>query len=430
MRITESNVTMAAARTYNQNGTKAKSGINRSAFEDTKSAISYGGYNATSLGNYERNGYASMTGSDIYNNYSKVNFGMMNGMGSGSLSANGFQNNVLSMLMGRFMGTAMFGGTTQQLVTYQEYENTQFHANGQAKTDDGRIIDFNIDIMMSRSYMEYMNVYIPAMQNALCDPLVVNIGCDTSDVRDQKFMFDIDADGEKDEISMLGRGSGFLALDLNEDGVINDGSELFGTKSGDGFADLREYDSDGNGWIDENDEIFCRLKVWCKGDDGEDILMDLKEADIGAIYLGSEDTEFTINGNDGSRDGVIRSTGFFLRESSGAGTVQHVDMAIGSAADETGQGTVQTITVSNISTSQTRNNSSRTQAERRKALAKKRAEARHTKKTQEQKRMDKEIEEDKYEQKIGDRRNEHTKRNHKRIEEAMIDRLFEDRYII
>lgn len=415
MRITESNVTMAAARTYNQSGTKAKSGINRSAFEDTKSAISYVGYNATSLGNYERNGYASMTGSDIYNNYSKANFGMMNGTGSGSLSANGFQNNVLSMLMGRFMGTGMFGGTTQQLVTYQEYENTQFHANGQAKTDDGRIIDFNIDIMMSRNYMEYMNVYIPAMQNALCDPLVVNIGCDTSNVRDQKFMFDIDADGEKDEISMLGRGSGFLALDLNEDGVINDGSELFGTKSGDGFADLREYDSDGNGWIDENDEVFSRLKVWCKGDDGEDILMDLKEADIGAIYLGSEDTEFTMNGNDGSRDGVIRSTGFFLKESSGAGTVQHVDMAIGSAADEAGQGTVQTITVSNISTSQTRNNSARTQAERRKALAKKRAEARHTKKMQEQKRMDKEIDENKYEQKLEDRRHEHTKRNHSNL---------------
>ena len=228
-------------------------------------------------------------------------------------------------------------------------------------------------------------------------------------------MFDIDADGEKDEISMLGRGSGFLALDLNEDGVINDGSELFGTKSGDGFADLREYDSDGNGWIDENDEVFSRLKVWCKGDDGEDILMDLKEADIGAIYLGSEDTEFTMNGNDGSRDGVIRSTGFFLKESSGAGTVQHVDMAIGSAADEAGQGTVQTITVSNISTSQTRNNSARTQAERRKALAKKRAEARHTKKMQEQKRMDKEIDENKYEQKLEDRRHEHTKRNHSNL---------------
>ena len=430
MRITESNVTMSAARTYAQSGTKAKGGINRSAFEDTKSAISYGRNNMNSLGDYKGDGYRNMMGPDIYNNYSKASFGLMNGMGAGSLSANGFQNNVLSMLMGRFMGTGSFGGTAQQLVTYQEYENTQFHAKGQAKTDDGRVIDFSIDIMMSRSYMEYMNVYIPAMQNALCDPLVVNIGCDTSNVRDQKFMFDIDADGEKDEISLLGRGSGFLALDLNEDGVINDGSELFGTKSGDGFADLKEYDSDGNGWIDENDEIFSRLKVWCKGDDGEDILMDLKEADIGAIYIGSEDTEFTMTGNDGSRDGVIRSTGFFLKESSGAGTVQHVDMAMGSEGEETDQMSVRTITVSNNSTSQTRNNSTRTQAERRKALAKKRAEARQTKKTLEQKRMDKEIAEDKYEQKLEDRRHENAKRNHKRIEEAVIDKLFEDRYII
>ncbi len=377
MRITESNVTMSAARTYAQSGTKAKGGINRSAFEDTKSAISYGRNNMNSLGDYKGDGYRNMMGPDIYNNYSKASFGLMNGMGAGSLSANGFQNNVLSMLMGRFMGTGSFGGTAQQLVTYQEYENTQFHAKGQAKTDDGRVIDFSIDIMMSRSYMEYMNVYIPAMQNALCDPLVVNIGCDTSNVWDQKFMFDIDADGEKDEISLLGRGSGFLALDLNEDGVINDGSELFGTKSGDGFADLKEYDTDGNGWIDENDEIFSRLKVWCKGDDGEDILMDLKEADIGAIYIGSEDTEFTMTGNDGSRDGVIRSTGFFLKESSGAGTVQNVDMAMGSEGEETDQMSVRTITVSNNSTSQTRNNSTRTQAERRKALAKKHAEARH-----------------------------------------------------
>ncbi|MBR1524381.1 MAG: hypothetical protein IJ641_07990 [Lachnospiraceae bacterium] len=433
MRITESNVTMAAARTYHQSGTKAKSEINRSAFEDTKSAISYGGYDSSGMGTYGKNGYESLNGSDLYNNYSKLNIGMMNGTGSAFPTANGFQNNILSMLMGRFMGSGAFGGTTQQLVTYEEYENTQFHANGQAKTDDGRVIDFNVDIMMSRSYMEYMNIHIPAMQNALCDPLVVNIGTDTSSVRDQKFKFDIDADGEEDEISMLGRGSGFLALDKNDDGVINDGSELFGTKSGDGFADLREYDTDGNGWIDENDEIFSKLKVWCKGDNGEDILMNLKEADIGAIYLGSQDTEFTMSGNDGIRDGVVRSTGLFLRESSGAGTVQHVDMAIGAVSDETGAGqvSVQTITVSNIETSQRRNNNtSRAQAERRKALAKKRAEMRQNKKMLEQRRMDKKITEEKYEERLDNKRSEHRKRVHDRLEESILDQLFEDRYII
>ena len=59
------------------------------------------------------------------------------------------------------------------------------------------------------------------------------IGSDTADVRDQTFKFDLDADGREDEISMLGKGSGFLALDKNGNGKIDDGSELFGTKSGD-----------------------------------------------------------------------------------------------------------------------------------------------------------------------------------------------------
>ena len=119
------------------------------------------------------------------------------------------------------------------------------------------------------------------------------------------------------------------SADKNNDGKINDGSELFGTKSGDGFRDLRKYDSDGNGWIDENDDVFNKLKVWCKGEHGEDILMDLKEADVGAIFLGSQKTDFTLMGADGSTNGVIRSTGVFLRESTGlAGTVQHVDLAL------------------------------------------------------------------------------------------------------
>ena len=244
-----------------------------------------------------------------------------------------FQNNTLSAMFKRFasfgmIGGAGIGGYSTNMLTYSETEETGFHASGRACTEDGRTIDFNINILMSRSYMEYMNVSIPTMADALCDPLVVNIGSDTADVRDQTFKFDLDSDGKEDEISMLGKGSGFLALDKNGDGKINDGSELFGTNSGDGFGDLREYDSDGNGWIDENDDVFSKLKVWCKDENGKDILMDLKGADIGAIYLGEQQTEFSLGGVDGYRDGVIRSTGVFLRESTGAGTIQHVDLSL------------------------------------------------------------------------------------------------------
>ncbi|MBO5551293.1 MAG: hypothetical protein J5966_04980, partial [Lachnospiraceae bacterium] len=154
MRITESSVTMAAERKHSQFGTKAGGATNRSAFEDIKSSLSPGGYSAGNLDTYSRGSYTGMSGQDIYNNYSKIGGGnLKNGLGSGiSSPANDLQNNIIAMLMKRFSLSGVFGGgfggTTQQLVTYEEYEETQFHANGRAQTDDGRTIDFSIDIMM------------------------------------------------------------------------------------------------------------------------------------------------------------------------------------------------------------------------------------------------------------------------------------------
>ena len=336
MRIADSTVNMLSGRNYTQTGMRT-GGSYGSSFMGMISS-----FDMKKSGSMTRDTYQTDKNNNGMNTYNMDDIGYFKGLGkiaSGSLfgtsvGASSFQNNTLDAMFKRFasygmMGGAGIGGYSMNMLTYSETEETGFHANGRACTEDGRTIDFNINILMSRSYMEYMNVSIPTMADALCDPLVVNIGSDTADVRDQTFKFDLDADGTEDEISMLGKGSGFLALDKNGDGKINDGSELFGTKSGDGFGDLREYDSDGNGWIDENDDVFSKLKVWCKDENGKDILMDLKEADIGAIFLGEQQTEFSLGGADGYRDGVIRSTGVFLRESNGAaGTVQHVDLSL------------------------------------------------------------------------------------------------------
>ena len=336
MRIADSTVNMLSGRNYTQTGMRT-GGSYGSSFMGMISS-----FDMKKSGSMTRDSYQTDKNNNGMDTYNMDDIGYFKGLGklaSGSLfgtsaGASSFQNNTLDAMFKRFasygmMGGAGIGGYSMNMLTYSETEETGFHANGRACTEDGRTIDFNINILMSRSYMEYMNVSIPTMADALCDPLVVNIGSDTADVRDQTFKFDLDADGTEDEISMLGKGSGFLALDKNGDGKINDGSELFGTKSGDGFGDLREYDSDGNGWIDENDDVFSKLKVWCKDENGKDILMDLKEADIGAIFLGEQQTEFSLGGADGYRDGVIRSTGVFLRESNGAtGTVQHVDLSL------------------------------------------------------------------------------------------------------
>lgn len=209
-----------------------------------------------------------------------------------------------------------------------EQETTAFSTVGTVKTADGREINFHVDVEMSRSFTQYYKEQYQVASVRVCDPLVINLDTDIAELSDQKFFFDLDADGQADEISMLKGQSGYLALDKNNDGIINDGSELFGTASGDGFADLAKYDADGNGWIDEGDAIWEKLKIWCKDENGNDVLYKLAEKGVGAICLQRVATQFSLNSSETNEtNGYIRNTGVFLYENGTAGTVQHVDVA-------------------------------------------------------------------------------------------------------
>lgn len=230
------------------------------------------------------------------------------------------------------MGTTSAGTVWQKITVSSanvtEYESTSFMSQGKVQTEDGRSIDFNVSFSMSRACSATINS-MEISQYILTDPLVINLNTEMTEISDQKFFFDIDSDGKEEEISELGKGSGFLALDKNDDGIINDGNELFGTKSGDGFKDLEKYDTDKNGWIDENDDIFSKLKIWIKDESGEDILIDLHEADIGAIFLGNANTEYSFKDDVLNTQAVLRKTGIYLKESTGkVGTVSHVDLAV------------------------------------------------------------------------------------------------------
>lgn len=209
---------------------------------------------------------------------------------------------------------------------YEETETTTFSTQGTVKCADGREINFNLNLNMSRSFKEYYEENYEMIEVSMCDPLVINLNGNIADLSDQTFFFDIDADGEKDKISRLAEGSGYLALDKNGDGTINDGRELFGTTSGDGFADLAGYDEDGNGFIDEGDEIFYKLKIWTMDENGKEKLMPLAAAGVGAIGLQNMSTDFALTNEANERKGMIRKTGFFLYENGTAGSIQHVDV--------------------------------------------------------------------------------------------------------
>lgn len=202
-------------------------------------------------------------------------------------------------------------------------ENTAFSSVGTAVTSDGRTIDFNINMEMSREFCEAFEV--SGKEEIYTDPLVINLDTDAASLSDVTFSFDLNCDGKAEKLSGLNSSSGFLALDKNGDGKINDGSELFGAQSGDGFSELAQYDQDGNGWIDENDDVFSKLSVWVQCGDGESKMLSLKDANVGAIFLGSRSTQFTLTNKADENAAVVRRTGMYLKETGEVGTVQHLD---------------------------------------------------------------------------------------------------------
>lgn len=212
---------------------------------------------------------------------------------------------------------------TSLVQSYQEEEQLSFSTIGQIKTDNGTLdIDMNFSMKRSFAVENRIDIY------SLFDPLVVNLDGDIPNLTQDSFSFDLDNDGKSDQISTLGSNSGFLAFDRNNDGIINQGSELFGTLTGDGFGELSEYDKDKNGWIDENDTIFDKLQIWLKnGDSNEKELVGLGEVGIGAIFLNSQKSEFTFKTETNQTLGEMKSCGMFLNENGTCGTISQIDFA-------------------------------------------------------------------------------------------------------
>lgn len=209
-----------------------------------------------------------------------------------------------------------------------ESEQTAFAAQGVIKTSDGKEIQFSLSLEMKREFFRESDLSIREGDGVRKDPLVINYNGTSAQLTDTKFSFDLDSDGNAEKISFTGAGSGFLALDKNGNGIIDNGSELFGTQSGNGFADLSAYDIDGNNWIDESDAIYSKLQVWNKNAAGENALNALTKFNVGALYLGNVATPFDLKNSANGLQGQVRSSGIYVREDGSTGTLQQVDLVV------------------------------------------------------------------------------------------------------
>jgi hypothetical protein len=139
------------------------------------------------------------------------------------------------------------------------------------------------------------------------------------------------ADGRQLQVSWTAPGvnNAWLMLDRNGNGRVDNGAELFGNVTPqpappaglvkNGFNALAVYDQpanggNGDGWIDENDAVYSKLRVWLdKNHDGisdPSEIFTFKQVGIKAISLTYEKSKWVdANGNQFRfRGSIIRDT--------------------------------------------------------------------------------------------------------------------------
>lgn len=235
---------------------------------------------------------------------------------------------------------------------HSETESRNFTAGGSIQLQNGETIEFTLSLRQEQSRTYEYSEMVEIRERPMTDPLVINFGASTARLTDTLFEFDLKGNGQTGQYATLASGSGYLVLDRNGNGKVDDGSELFGPASGSGFSELARYDDDGNQWIDASDEIFSSLSVWVQTADGGQALRSLEEVGVQALYVGSVEDRFTLTSPQGVPLGQIRASGIYLTTDGEVRTLEELDLAEQSRPAPV---VAQTVTASGSSSSQAAN---------------------------------------------------------------------------
>ncbi|CAG0968358.1 Mbeg1-like protein [Geobacter sp.] len=164
------------------------------------------------------------------------------------------------------------------------------------------------------------------------DPLALDLdgdGIETIAMSASTAMFDLDGDSFAEKTGWIAKDDGILVLDRNNNGQIDDNSEVFGKSTINGFDELKQLDANTDGVMDTNDSMFAALQVWqdlnSNGitDAGE--LKTLSDAGISSINLTYAESATDSNGN------LISQTGAFTRTDGTQGVAADVDLQVNQA---------------------------------------------------------------------------------------------------
>lgn len=212
--------------------------------------------------------------------------------------------------------TYVYGGITYVVLSAEDYNTLQKFLEPLADLETLDLNEFedsfdNVDIedlhvipkqvedILDEIKKEHTNYTSAEKAVPQRDPLIIDLGEEGIELTDVEngVYFDLDNNGFAEKTAWIGTEDGFLALDINGNGIIDNGGELFGDQfimpdgniSETGFEALSSLDENYDGIIDENDAVFEKLCVWIdsnhNGNTDENELKTLTESGIVSIDL-------------------------------------------------------------------------------------------------------------------------------------------------
>jgi len=160
---------------------------------------------------------------------------------------------------------------------------------------------------------------------ALKDPLLVQFGQQGLGDISGQVDFDINQDNKTDKLPTFSGDIGYLVYDKNSNNRADNGSELFGPTTGNGFSELAQLDDNNNGFLDKEDSAYQQLYLW---QPEKNTWLSLAEAEIEAISTVAIATPYTFYNENDEVQAQLRYSSFAISESGRGFGVHHVDVKV------------------------------------------------------------------------------------------------------
>jgi hypothetical protein len=221
-----------------------------------------------------------------------------------------------------WLNTAEQRSTADTLISEQwefGYQAVQASFSGQLTLDSGESIQFALDFSMEVSWARYSY-----SEQRLQDPLLLSLAGTPVQLTDSSTEFDLLGNGHMVKLPQLGAQQYYLAYDRDQNKQINNGTELFGPTTGNGFAELAEFDDNGNGFIDPSDDIWQYLYLW----QPEQNLLSMQQAQLGAISIESVVTRMPLYNSQHQLTAQLQRSGLAFQQDGTPALVQQIDLVV------------------------------------------------------------------------------------------------------